>query len=683
MRKKFFFFVLLSVFMLTGCSNAKGAMNEFITDYVIQHSEIADNDAYQKMEELKEKGELNADGEYDGSEQEGYQMEEAGEQEEKQVRITIADNGFLDIRYFYDAELTENLGEDASVFLNPGEKLYCSLPESRNAFSNTYLFSEFQIYEYDFDGSRGELLAEIGADDLTDNLLLEIPQDYEGAELAIFPLGKYEKPEASLYAFYYDENGKEKEVFSGSWKVNGAEVNSNDNTTQFDASGSYKIEYTYDAENYYYAGADPATPYAPQGSVTFEEGPAADQYRVQLHPYIAFSFEEGGKEGLASVTVNDGQNQYDEEETSITKLRAGDVVTVETKENYRIFCKGHELKEPEKMEDGYRYTIPVPETNEKELDFMVFKSQLKVVLDASVGQDMQFDVTASGINKKNLYYRKQSLNQDDTVCEEMIGIEEKISIAASLDGGMDTDILKVAIEKVDGNGNKTKEIQYIEKLPGNVDIALYSNPENITGLNKIYKSVSVKISRIVSGMVFHERTVENGTVSVKLADDSEAGSLLEGDLAEESQKVIVTIIPDEGYYVSGKDTKNYEYRATMKLSKYETDIDKTIKTHKIKKLYQVTLNKEDAYGVCTYKLNGKVVSGTIDVREEDELVLEYEITEDAYRIMRESEGFWEGINAWRKNTFSKKKEKITIPILSDIDGTIIERGNYIKVTKGE
>lgn len=315
-----------------------------------------------------------------------------------------------------------------------------------------------------------------------------------------------------------------------------------------------------------------------------------------------------------------------------------------------------------------------------ELDFKVFKSELKVVLDKTVGFDLLFDFIGSGINETNCHYSKQKLNADLTIYDGSIGIEKKVSITAK-DGVIDDGYaVKFEIEKTDGNGQMQKEVKYIENTPETIMVDLYDSTKEIVNVDKIYKNVLIKVS-LVPAIVYHQKTIENGKILVKLVDSLEEENLSEGDIMEASQKVDVTIVPDRGYYVSGKDVDNYEFTATMKLSKYDADIDKIIKEHEIKRLYKVVLDTADLYGECVYKLNGEVVNGEIYVREEDKLTLEYQLTNTNYQILRETEGFWGSIKDWRKNTFSKTKEAITIPILNDLDGITIKREDYIKVGK--
>lgn len=678
MKKKIVLFYVTGLLMLVLLALVfSGKFDEWARGFALKKAGIADDKDYQQYLSLLEEGKLNTDGVYNGLDGEEYQVDLP--EEHKQVRVTIANNSSLRITYFYDEELSEKI-EDELVYLDPGERIYCSLEKESSVKSSQYAFSEFRIYECDDEGNRGDLFGTAGEE----ALVLEVPKDYEGTELEVFPIGMYKKPEPTFSAFYYDVNGNRRDVPGGKWKINDIEYMTGD---KIDISDSYIVTYEYDNDTYYCANTNPDNVHKEDGTVEFRQMTEWDEenaFSVELHPYITatFLFDNNDKKGIASVTLNEDYSSLDYK-NGIDKLKEADTLLITTEDDYRIFCADIELEEPEAVEGGYRYTVAIPDTNKSGLEFKVIKSKLKVVLDSTVGYDTAFDITAAGLSESNCYYSKQRFDGDLTIVDKTIGIDKRIKIEARGESLADGYALKAEIEKIDGNSQKEEEIKYIESVPGCIEIDLYNGTGMITNLNKIYKEVNVKIS-LVKVVSFDARRTANGVITVKFADDLDGRNLSEGDVAEASREVQVTITPDQGYYVTGKNQDNNIYNQKMKLSKYLSDIDDIVKEHKIKKLLQITLNKADDYGKCVYKLNGKEVSGTtLYVREEDELTLEYELTDENYKIVRESDGFLGEIDAWRRNTFSKTKETVTIPLSSSIDGATIERSNYIKVEKQE
>lgn len=159
---------------------------------------------------------------------------------------------------------------------------------------------------------------------------------------------------------------------------------------------------------------------------------------------------------------------------------------------------------------------------------------------------------------------------------------------------------------------------------------------------------------------FTEKSINNATISVT---DEDGNPLQIGEEVDDNEKLIVTIAPADGYYVTGKKVKDDIYQDTMKYKEYVADIDKIIKEHPVKKFIYVTLDDSDNYGTCTYTVNGKAVSGTAKLHEGEKVKLEYTLTDDRYQIDRKGIG-------------SKSKKTDTIEISEDLDGKTITRENF-------
>jgi len=678
MKKLLFLTAVLSILTLPGCSRLQGYAEEQISSSFQASKEEEGEEDYKKYKELQAAGELNQNGEYNGLEEvkELQETEEADAAAKsfKQVHITFAENHFLKVSYYYDELFTEPV-DTSSCYLDPGERLYASQPKCDNPYSNTYVFSEFRIYEYDEEGNREVEPSFTGG---KESQILEIPADYTGTDLSIEPVGEYQSRKISLEEYYRNSNG-EKQKVSGLWLINEEEYLGE--TVEISPSASYFVEYWYDKDEYYFVDSSPkAYAFSEPGKVQFREATALDDitsYSIELHPFISalFSYDSSGEKAIQSIKVNNTDAMLIN--NKLIKLKSKDVITIETNEEYRIFCSDFSIEKPEEISGGFRYTITVPDTYETTIHLKVSKSQLKVVLDDSVGYETAFGITASGINLKNQYYEKQTLGADFTVVDQSIGAEEEIVISASNDMLPFGYALKLDVSKVDGNGVKSDEIRYLSDLPKEESISVYGNGDT-TVFNKIYKQITVKIS-MVKVIAYEQQTIANATITVSIADS--LIPLKTGDILEDSRNVEVTIIPDEGYYVTGKDVTDDIYKDTMKFSKYVSDREKILEKHAVKKIYQVTLDSSDPYGVCKYKLNGTEISGDVNLREEDELILEYELTDNEYQFVRESDGFIEAVKNFGANIFSKKKETVKITISDEINGRTIKRGDYITIKK--
>ena len=170
---------------------------------------------------------------------------------------------------------------------------------------------------------------------------------------------------------------------------------------------------------------------------------------------------------------------------------------------------------------------------------------------------------------------------------------------------------------------------------------------------------------------YEPKSIEHGEINLAYADTG--AEVQEGEILDGEREVVVSIIPEEGYYLdSGKKNTNDLYQNTMSYKKYKSDIDKIIKDNPIKKIFIVTLDNNDPYGTVVYKLDGAEVSGTIEVREKQKLVMEYMITDSEYEI--QTEGLLKIVQ-------SKTKGDVSIEITEEIDGTVLKREDFITVMK--
>lgn len=170
--------------------------------------------------------------------------------------------------------------------------------------------------------------------------------------------------------------------------------------------------------------------------------------------------------------------------------------------------------------------------------------------------------------------------------------------------------------------------------------------------------------------------ISNGRLVLTYKDGTliENGSELPGD----NEEVIVKIIPDDGYYVTGSKVKDDVYSETMKYSNFEKDRESIILNHPIKKYITITLSTTDQFGKCIYLLSGKEISGTVSLKEGDKIKLEYTLTDNAYEIVRKD---W--FDDLLSGLFYKDSVTITITISSEMDGQTLSPDQYIELSKKE
>lgn len=319
------------------------------------------------------------------------------------------------------------------------------------------------------------------------------------------------------------------------------------------------------------------------------------------------------------------------------------------------------------------------------------KPALTLNFEKSVGETMEFTLKASGYSmdvesygggwKVADIFDKDSGTYDLITNKQIIIDGQKIGTGAPIQITMAKRAIqsgtaaRMVIVKTDDKGNKTSETRYIDDLSETLDpIYIYQSGTNATS-TVWYKSVEITI-----GVVDIEKFAQpnaSANTKVTVVNNSTGETLATGDLIEADTKVVVTITPLSGYYVTGKNVSNDVYSKTMKFSEYQKNISTIISEHPADKYYTITLDKSDAYASYIYKLDGKEVSGMIYVKAGQKLELTYEITDPAYKLSTAHGGLVFGIGS------STTKATETITIDSNMHGKTITKTEFnIDTVKG-
>lgn len=131
-----------------------------------------------------------------------------------------------------------------------------------------------------------------------------------------------------------------------------------------------------------------------------------------------------------------------------------------------------------------------------------------------------------------------------------------------------------------------------------------------------------------------------------------------------------------------KDPITDGYRYTLKVIQdaESNTADVLSLTIDVNRIFNVTLGTNCAYGTCTYKLDGDVVSGEVQVQEGQELTLTYKITKDNYSFADKSEG----IGGFFHDLFKASERTVKIPITANLEGTAINPDDWFDIVeKGE
>ena len=306
------------------------------------------------------------------------------------------------------------------------------------------------------------------------------------------------------------------------------------------------------------------------------------------------------------------------------------------------------------------------------------KPKLTVTLEKSVGENIKFDFAASGLDKQSYSYESDWFRSDYKIIDGIqIGTESPISISMRNKALPSGKAIKIVVTKTDlDNKTETAEIRYVdENLESPNLIYIYKDSE-LAKNDKWYNAINIMIS-IVDVVEFFKPSASPNTV-LSVSNEETNKELKYDDLIEESQKVLVKIRPARGYYiVGGNNSEKTEYQKTMKYSEYLEDISGLISKHYAEKICTIKLDTSDFFANYVYKYDGKVVSGTVNLKVGEELTLEYEITKDGYKLSEGAGGVL-GIG----KSYTKVTKKITVH--AEMDGKIITRADFgIEVENGE
>lgn len=743
MRKFGVFLLIVYLFVLSGCA---------ATDDFLKQSGLVSEEEYRQYIDMRDNGELNAEGYYKSKELENLENDAI---HMGSVHVTFAHNSSISVQYYSD-EMHQDPVNESECYVSPGDYIYASEPDCGILADAGYSFKRFRLYSYN---AEGEIDKEILQDDTIASCGFQVPEDFEGTEISVMPIGQYARRQLKLRDYYKDSTGREQEL-KGRWIINEKEVTGD--TYEVNPVEPVTVDYQYDSEKYAYESSTPNSFFHDDGLVRFEVVDALDNindYSVELRPLNGFfvldpekySFENGNvKFEYDGQIIEEKRNIPDgailtcraEPDKGYVIARKTESITVNAKDSEKTdeqirncvvfysqsivnvnlprpiggtieYCAGGKVLSGEKcelssgteitmsfknwngwinnVEDGRKYIVtdqPEQSVFLEGIDINkdVFteseehKPLLNVVLSESV-KDTVFDIKNI---KDNLQYEDGSKTSvlpdwvsktDRLVFSDRIGTYPNPVLNIREDTVLDGNAVRLEIVKTDTRNQEEREIMYIQKLPIEREIEIYADKEREFTV-KVYEKIDILVSK-VEVIDYEEKQIDHAKISVSVKDVTIPYALIADDVLEGSREVDIIIIPDKGYYVAGAEDTGGTYKKRMKYEKWEKEYERILKKNPVKKIWHVILDKNDSYGNCVYQLDGKEVSGEVEIREGQKLTLCYSITNPNYEIGRSGiGGFWKGVA-------HKETENCTIPISGDLDGKVIKRQDYIEIKPKE
>ena len=358
MKKKILLVSLCSAMLLSGCSG----MNEYLDNKIKTQSGIYEDENYQSFQKYTNQGKLD---------DEGYYSEEAFDSDKAQdtiqpgkAKISFAENQHLIVKYYSDAEMTQEISQDEDQF-PVGSSIFTNVALDNTIPSNTYDFAGFRLSEVDENGEHTQLETLVPD---TNGLLFQITSEYEGKDLIIAPYGDYSTRVVSLKSTYLDQDEKEHDLV-GTWNVNDKPIQGN--SAEINPISSYIISYDFDGKQYFYLSSEPECFYSnnEDGVVIFNKRESTDKtqdYEVKLHEYLSVKITSNQ---LRYVTIDNGEEREVKAgtELDIPMLKYGDTFVIVTDSTWdtlenceELVCLSTETLR-QSGQTSYRYTMTVPE----------------------------------------------------------------------------------------------------------------------------------------------------------------------------------------------------------------------------------------------------------------------------------------------------------------------------------
>ena len=355
MKRRYMYSICLSTLLLCSCNSN----NNFANKYMFEHSGITKESSYQQYEELADQ--LNENGEYDNIPDEYDAIPASAAVREKPICLTFNQNSKLNIRYYSDEKCEQEIRPKINIqgnnynflehYLSPGESVYAKIENSEEL----YEFDKFRIID-DIE-TRSEISEKWWSAD-NSVYTITVPESFTGTDIIIEPLGVYHCRTLTL-SDYIDVNGLQRNT-GGIWAVTDDDKKYESGKVYLSPYDIYTVKYKYD-ENLYYTSEESCIP-APyhidesKGTVEFvTDNGNNTSYLVKLHPYTNVSIVNDKK--ISSILRNDESVTSSEKITSISKLKEGEVITIEVNDpKYKI----NGISDYSKTSSGYKFTYVIP-----------------------------------------------------------------------------------------------------------------------------------------------------------------------------------------------------------------------------------------------------------------------------------------------------------------------------------
>jgi hypothetical protein len=738
MRKRGILLLGVCIIALSGCGNKRdvvsAALNSYIEQSIMSDSNIEEDQNFQQYEKLSQEKRINNEGFYTSDEVDYSAVEDADA-----IHVTFAKNSYMTIQYFDDPALTNELDAENGVYLHQGDCIYAKVLEVLNPSTEAYFFDGFEVWEFDETGKKRQQLQ---SEEFQNDLVYQIPAEYNGGEIAIVPLGKFADRTITFRAFCVDNNGVEQDGI-GSWIINGNEVDGD--SISINAVETCTAKYKYDVNSYEYVNSSPKclNNDAEAGFVEFEEYEADqnhDSFTVELRrknnniefdpgkyktDYCTIEFSYQGQVINDKISVP-SRSKIGYEIKNVEKgywvpsgNEKGELEVEKIKDVTRIVCKEEKvivsLPQPDK---GGTITYSINGKNiEGEKAEVLIGSEISMVFNCKNGwsctkeDGITYTVSAAenqrinvgGDDVNNIFFEKEYKPEVTLRLEKSIGTYTEFTLS-----GVDVDQsnLKLDEEKAKDVFKQemgTKNDLTISASNGTLldgeAIKLEIKKETTAGTKETDIQYLPKLPNTIKVSLYIEdnstvyKTVKITASKVKVVAFS-SPKIANGYITVKTTDITANRILKVGDVI--EDSRKVEVTVTPKKGYYVKDSGKTenyvdkVKYSKYVSDITNTLAKHPIKKLYNITLDGTDPCGVVSYKIDGKAVEygSYNLKEEQklemkYEITDGQHVIVRETSNWMSQTWNKTKsttkETVTVPIIASLDNEKVTRDKYIAV----
>ena len=371
MRKHKIVLFLLAVSLLSGCSQVNDRVNNWVEEKGLEKAGLENTEEYKKAQEYQSKKEYTFG-------EDGLAVMDFSEEAVPAIapiagiHVTAAENSNLDVKYYSDEARTQEISDIGSAGFNKNDVIYVSA-KPKDEENKLYEFSEIVVYDI---GENGEKNNAVNGMWDSENSLIRIPEDYNGSELAIEPLGAYSNSKATFEAYCSD--GTTKTPVDCDWTLDDSTYNSG--SAELKPTETHKITAGFDKDKYYYVSSDESSGFEDTRNVTENNvifnnvilNDKESKFVIKLHKLIDCRIDIKDKD-VVSVSVNGGDSETLSDAKDFGRLKVGDKITLELNDGYKAECMQFAAQSTETINGKTKVVFLIPEMSES-VKIMVVKS---------------------------------------------------------------------------------------------------------------------------------------------------------------------------------------------------------------------------------------------------------------------------------------------------------------------